>query len=165
MAGDIDKRDVLRAWPEHGGGGFSRVGVQGVAGGIIWSGVGFAMYRWVTGGITLLTRRGAAGGEKCANLTRFCNRHSGKIRAGRRLAMRAMGGEGDGLVEIERDAFGSCWTLEDDSRFWRRLGGVRGLLQLQRDGRKVAIACRRLGEHRSDRTFLVYRLHLMTVCV
>ena len=79
--------------------------------------------------------------------------------------MRAMGGEGDGLVEIERDAFGSCWTLEDDSRFWRRLGGVRGLLQLQRDGRKVAIACRRLGEHRSDRTFLVYRLHLMTVCV
>ena len=80
--------------------------------------------------------------------------------------MQGKNGESDGApVEIARDAFGSCWTLEDDSRFWRRLRGGRGLLQLWRDARGVSLACQRLGEHRSDRAFLVYRLHLMTVCV
>ena len=71
----------------------------------------------------------------------------------------------DSVVEISRDAFGSCWTLEDDSRFWRRLGGGSGLLRLWQDAKEVRLACRRLGEHPSDRTFLMYRLHLMRVCV
>jgi hypothetical protein len=68
-------------------------------------------------------------------------------------------------VEISLDAFGNCWTLEDDRRFWRRMHGGSGLLQLWRDAHKLSDGCQQLGEHRSDRAFLVSRLHLMTVCV
>lgn len=39
------------------------------------------------------------------------------------------------------------------------------MLQLWRDARRVALACQRLGGHRSDHAFLVYRLHIMAVCV
>jgi hypothetical protein len=69
------------------------------------------------------------------------------------------------VVEISRDAFGNGWTLEDDRRFWKRIHGRSGLLQLRRDAKKLTDFCLRVSEHRSDRDFLVYRLHLMTICI
>jgi hypothetical protein len=80
--------------------------------------------------------------------------------------MRWSGWEHDELVvEVSRESFGSGWTLADDSRFWRRLHGSMGLLQLWRDGRMMTRACGRLGEHESDRVFLGHRVRLMAVCV
>jgi hypothetical protein len=80
--------------------------------------------------------------------------------------MRLRNNESDAcLVEISRDSFGSCWTLEDDRIFWRRLRGGAGLMQLWGDANRLTADCRQLGDHRSDHAFLVSRLHLMTACV
>ena len=43
--------------------------------------------------------------------------------------------------------------------------GHTGLLHLLKDARKLTVLCLRLSEHRSDRDFLIYRLHLIAVCV
>jgi hypothetical protein len=69
------------------------------------------------------------------------------------------------LVEISRDCFGDCWTLEDDRKFWRRLQGRAGLMQLWGDANRLTADCRRLDEQRSDRAFLMSRLYVMTACV
>jgi hypothetical protein len=69
------------------------------------------------------------------------------------------------VVEVSRESFGSGWTLADDARFWRRLHGGPGLVQLWRDGRTITRACERLSQHESDRVFLDHRLHMMAVCV
>jgi hypothetical protein len=69
------------------------------------------------------------------------------------------------VVELSRDAFGSGWTLADDRRFWKRMHGISGLLHLWRDAKKITTFCQRVSEHRSDRDFLAYRLHLMTICI
>ena len=69
------------------------------------------------------------------------------------------------VVELSRDAFGSGWTLADDRRFWKRMHGLSGLLHLWRDAKKFTTFCLQVSEQRSDRDFLVYRLHLMTICI
>jgi hypothetical protein len=69
------------------------------------------------------------------------------------------------VVELSRDAFGNGWTLEDDRRFWKRMHGRSGLLQLRKDAKKLTAFCLRVSEDRNDRDFLIYRLHLMTICI
>ena len=69
------------------------------------------------------------------------------------------------VVELSRDAFGEGWTLEDDRRFWKRMHGRLGLLQLSREAEKLTTYCLCLNERRSDRDFLVYRLRVIKVCI
>ena len=55
------------------------------------------------------------------------------------------------VLELSRDGFGNGWTLADDRRFWKRMQGQAGLLQLWRDAKKFTAACLQMSEHRSDR--------------
>lgn len=69
------------------------------------------------------------------------------------------------VVQMFRDNLGTCWTSEDDRRFWTRLRGRRGLNTMREDAKALERLCRQLSKDPTDLEFMRYRLRVLGICL
>lgn len=69
------------------------------------------------------------------------------------------------VLEMMRESFGPGWTIDDDHRFWRKIGGTEGLRKLCHDAKTLMALCEQLSEEPSDRDYMKCRARLVVLSV